>query len=79
MMILETPRLLLREFVPEDADAMARIISDPETMRYYPAPFELKMPSRVRIKTACHKSTKPTRERRLINNSFFLVSIFINN
>ena len=40
MMILETPRLLLREFVPEDADALARIISDPETMRYYPAPFD---------------------------------------
>jgi RimJ/RimL family protein N-acetyltransferase len=38
-MILETPRLILRELVPEDADAMERILSDPETMRYYPAPF----------------------------------------
>ena len=37
--ILETARLTLREFVPEDADALARVICDPETMRYYPAPF----------------------------------------
>jgi ribosomal-protein-alanine N-acetyltransferase len=37
--ILETGRLTLREFVPEDTDALARVISDPETMRYYPAPF----------------------------------------
>lgn len=40
MQILETPRLLLREFVPDDADALARILSDPETMRYYPAPYD---------------------------------------
>jgi ribosomal-protein-alanine N-acetyltransferase len=38
--ILETPRLLLREFAPEDADALSRILSDPETMRYYPAPYD---------------------------------------
>jgi [ribosomal protein S5]-alanine N-acetyltransferase len=38
--ILETPRLILREFVPEDGDALARILSDPQTMRYYPAPFD---------------------------------------
>ncbi len=37
--ILETARLTLREFLPEDAEALARVISDPETMRYYPAPF----------------------------------------
>jgi ribosomal-protein-alanine N-acetyltransferase len=39
-MILETPRLMLRELAPEDADEMARILSDPETMRHYPAPFD---------------------------------------
>jgi [ribosomal protein S5]-alanine N-acetyltransferase len=39
-MILETLRLILREMVPEDADAMERILSDPETMLYYPAPFD---------------------------------------
>jgi [ribosomal protein S5]-alanine N-acetyltransferase len=38
--VLETSRLILREFVPEDADALTRVISDPETMRYYPAPFD---------------------------------------
>ena len=36
-MILETERLLLREFVPGDVDALAAVLSDPETMRYYPA------------------------------------------
>jgi RimJ/RimL family protein N-acetyltransferase len=40
MTILETPRLILREFAPEDVDALARVISDPETMRYYPAPYD---------------------------------------
>jgi ribosomal-protein-alanine N-acetyltransferase len=40
MLVLETPRLSLREFEPEDLDALAAILSDPETMRYYPAPFD---------------------------------------
>ena len=38
MTILQTPRLHLREFTPEDANALAQVLSDPETMRYYPAP-----------------------------------------
>jgi [ribosomal protein S5]-alanine N-acetyltransferase len=38
--VIETPRLMLREFQPRDADALARVISDPETMRFYPAPFD---------------------------------------
>jgi [ribosomal protein S5]-alanine N-acetyltransferase len=38
--ILETARLILREFVPEDAEALARVLSDPETMRHYPAPVD---------------------------------------
>jgi ribosomal-protein-alanine N-acetyltransferase len=37
--ILETERLLLREFVPEDAAALTTILGDPVTMQYYPAPF----------------------------------------
>jgi ribosomal-protein-alanine N-acetyltransferase len=37
--IIETSRLLLREFVWTDSEALAAILSDPETMRYYPAPF----------------------------------------
>ena len=40
MKILQTPRLLLREFILEDADALALVLSDPETMRYYPAPYD---------------------------------------
>jgi RimJ/RimL family protein N-acetyltransferase len=38
--ILETPRLVLREFVPDDATLLALVLSDPETMRFYPAPFD---------------------------------------
>ena len=40
MTILETPRLILREFTPQNADALACVLSDPETMRYYPAPYD---------------------------------------
>jgi ribosomal-protein-alanine N-acetyltransferase len=40
MKILETSRLLLREFLSEDADALALVLSDPETMQYYPAPYD---------------------------------------
>jgi len=38
--ILETERLILRKFLPEDADALARVLSDPVTMKYYPAPID---------------------------------------
>ena len=38
--IAETSRLVLREFVPEDADAQARVICDRETMRFYPLAFD---------------------------------------
>jgi RimJ/RimL family protein N-acetyltransferase len=40
MPILQTPRLKLREFIAHDVDALALILSDPETMRYYPAPYD---------------------------------------
>jgi [ribosomal protein S5]-alanine N-acetyltransferase len=40
MNILETRRLILREFVAEDQDVLARVLSDPETMRFYPAPLD---------------------------------------
>ncbi|MGA7907043.1 MAG: GNAT family N-acetyltransferase [Candidatus Sulfotelmatobacter sp.] len=40
MDILETLRLTLREFLPEDAGALERVLGDPETMRFYPAPFD---------------------------------------
>lgn len=40
MQILETSRLVLREFCTDDADALARVISDAETMRFYVTPFD---------------------------------------
>jgi ribosomal-protein-alanine N-acetyltransferase len=40
--ILETERLRLREFVPQDADALAAVLGDPVAMQYYPAPFDRK-------------------------------------
>jgi ribosomal-protein-alanine N-acetyltransferase len=39
-LIVETPRLILREFLIDDVDALARVLSDPETMRFYPAPLD---------------------------------------
>jgi RimJ/RimL family protein N-acetyltransferase len=40
VIVLETPRLILREFELDDADALALILSDPHTMRFYPAPLD---------------------------------------
>jgi ribosomal-protein-alanine N-acetyltransferase len=37
--VIETERLLLREFVPEDLELLAPIFADAEMMRFYPAPF----------------------------------------
>ena len=37
---LETDRLILREYTPDDFDALYEIMSDPETMQHYPAPFD---------------------------------------
>ena len=39
-MQLETSRLILREVTWEDFDAWYEILSDPETMQYYPKPFD---------------------------------------
>ena len=41
-MIIETERLLLREFTHEDFPALFEIFSDPETMRHYPKPSDEK-------------------------------------
>lgn len=38
--IIETLRLVLREYMPEDFDALFEIMSDEETMWHYPAPFD---------------------------------------
>jgi RimJ/RimL family protein N-acetyltransferase len=40
--VLETSRLRLREFVPQDADALAAVLGDPVAMQYYPAAFDRK-------------------------------------
>jgi RimJ/RimL family protein N-acetyltransferase len=40
--ILETSRLRLREFFPQDADALAAVLGDPVAMQWYPAPFDRK-------------------------------------
>jgi len=37
--VLETERLLLREFRDDDLDAYAGMLADPETMRHYPRPY----------------------------------------
>jgi ribosomal-protein-alanine N-acetyltransferase len=37
--VLETERLLLREFEDDDLEAYAAMLADPETMRYYPRPY----------------------------------------
>lgn len=36
---LETERLRLRELERDDADKLSLVLSDPESMRYYPNPF----------------------------------------
>lgn len=41
--ILETPRLALREMVVGDVEAFLPIFSDPETMTFYPKPFDRAM------------------------------------
>ena len=38
--VIETQRLLLREYTQDDLEALYGILSDPETMRHYPAPYD---------------------------------------
>ena len=39
-MEIKTPRLVLREMTEDDFDALYAILSDPETMKYYPKPYD---------------------------------------
>jgi len=39
VIVLETPRLVLRHFVAEDVDALSEVLCDRENMRYYPNLF----------------------------------------
>ena len=38
--ILETKRLILREMTDDDFDSLKKILSDPETMKYYPKLYD---------------------------------------
>ena len=40
--IIETERLFLRELIESDKDELAKILSDPESMKFYPEPFSKK-------------------------------------
>ena len=42
MTILETERLALRPYTQDDFDALYEILSDPETMKHYPKPYDAK-------------------------------------
>ena len=44
--MIETERLLLREYTMDDFDALYEIMSDPETMQHYPSPFDEKKTKR---------------------------------
>ena len=39
MKIIETKRLYLRELVLEDIEELSKVLSDPDSMKYYPEPF----------------------------------------
>ncbi|MEY8518020.1 GNAT family N-acetyltransferase [Lachnospiraceae bacterium 29-84] len=39
-MVIETERLILREYTFDDFNILFEIVSDPETMQHYPAPFD---------------------------------------
>ena len=39
-MIIETERLILREYTQNDFDGLKSIICDSETMKYYPKPYD---------------------------------------
>lgn len=41
-LLIETERLYLREMTEEDFAALASVLSDGETMRFYPAPYDEK-------------------------------------
>src|SRR5829696_8339260 len=48
-MKIETERLLMRQYAPEDADAHLRFISEPEFGRHFPTSFQ---PTRDRVLVA---------------------------
>lgn len=39
--VIETDRLILRKYVTQDVDVLFPILSDPETMKFWPEPYDL--------------------------------------
>jgi RimJ/RimL family protein N-acetyltransferase len=58
--VLETGRLRLRPLDPADADALAAVLGDPRTMRWYPHAF-----SREEVETWIARNRNLWEERRL--------------
>ncbi|SFL34954.1 Protein N-acetyltransferase, RimJ/RimL family [Gracilibacillus orientalis] len=42
MKIIETERLYLRELVFDDTERLSKVLTDPESMQYYPKPLNVK-------------------------------------
>ena len=42
MVVIETPRLLLRQFSLDDLDALSEVLCDHENMRFFPSRFDRK-------------------------------------
>ncbi|WP_186580198.1 GNAT family N-acetyltransferase [Aquibacillus kalidii] len=42
MKVIETERVYLRELVLEDTENLSKVLSDKESMQYYPKPFTIK-------------------------------------
>lgn len=38
--VLETSRLQMRPMTPDDVPDLQKVFGDPESMRFYPAPFD---------------------------------------
>lgn len=56
-MVLETERLILREMVPEDFEALYRVLADSDIMRHYPYTFD---EARVKNWIACNRERYET-------------------
>lgn len=55
--MLETERLLLREFVPEDCASLLAVLGDPIAMQYYPAAYdETCVQEWIRRNIECYKT-----------------------
>lgn len=61
MIVLETPRLRLRQFTPDDVDRLVELDSDPEVMRYIT--FGAPTPARYTPKSSCHAGLRSTATR----------------